>query len=205
LRFLHGAETKGTAGVDSLDGSRAEELPWAGIPSLGSLGVAPDGRRVLVSRREGDATRLYELDLAARTQRRVTSAAGNNYDATWSRDGRQIAYSAATDGTLQLWTQPAEGGEPRQLTFGVERIRHASFSPNGRWIYFQPSHRNVWRVPTAGGRPEQVTRFPESGLFLEEPTLSPDGRALVYSRWNGGSSIWLLRLGSPETPAATKP
>jgi hypothetical protein len=39
---------------------------------------------------------------------------------------------------------------------------------------------------------------------IEEPTLSPDGRALVYSRWNGGASLWLLRLGSPGTPAASK-
>jgi hypothetical protein len=69
----------------------------------------------------------------------------------------------------------------------------------------QPNHRNVWRVPTAGGPLEQVTNFPESGLFLEEPTLSPDGRALVYTRWNGGSSIWLLRLGSPETAVAARP
>jgi hypothetical protein len=43
-----------------------------------------------------------------------------------------------------------------------------------------------------------VTRFPESGLFLEEPTLSPDGRTLAYARWKGGSSLWLLRLGSRE-------
>jgi Tol biopolymer transport system component len=184
----------------SLDGSRSEELPYAGALSSGSLGVSPDGRRMLVNRKDGDELRLYELDLAARTMRRLTTAAGNTYNPLWSRDGRQIAYTASTDGTLQLWTQPAQGGEPRQLTFGVERMLHASFSPDGRWIYVQASHRNIWRVPTAGGALEQVTRFPESGLFLEEPTLSPDGRALVYARWKGGSSLWLLKLGAPKTP-----
>lgn len=189
----------------SLDGSRAEELAAAGTPSLGSLGLSPDGRRVLLSRSEGDEMRLYELDLVARTQRRLATAAGNTYDGAWSRDGRQIAYTATTSGTLQPWTQPAEGGEPRQLTFGVERMRHASFSPDGRWIYVQPSHRNVWRVPTAGGPLELVTRFPESGLFIEEPTLSPDGRALVYARWNGGASLWLLRLGGPGSAAPETP
>jgi Tol biopolymer transport system component len=189
----------------SLDGSRAEELPSEGIASLGALGVSPDGRRLLVPRTEGSEIRLHELDLVTRTERRLATAPGNTYDPIWSRDGQKIAYCASTEGTLQLWTQPAQGGEPRQLTFGVDRMRHASFSPDGRWIYVQPSHRNIWRVPTTGGPLEQVTRFPESGLFLEEPTLAPDGHALVYSRWNGGASIWLLTLGSSEAAIGGKP
>jgi eukaryotic-like serine/threonine-protein kinase len=187
----------------SLDGSRAEEMRWAGEapPALGSMGVSPDGRRVLVELQEGSDVQLHELDLLARTERRVPTTAGNKYDGVWSRDGHHIAYLASTGATLQLWTQPAQGGEPRQLTFGVDRMRHPAFSPDGRWIYVQPSHRNIWRVPMSGGPLEQVTRFPESGLFLEEPTLSPDGRALVYARWTGGSSLWLLKLGSPDTAA----
>jgi hypothetical protein len=28
----------------------------------------------------------------------------------------------------------------------------------------------------------------------EEPTLSPDGRSLAYSRWNGDSALWLLSV-----------
>jgi len=81
-------------------------------------------------------------------------------------------------------------------------MRHPIFSPDGRWLYVQPSHRNVFRLPSGGGTLQQVTRFPESGLFLEEPTLSPDGRWLTYSRSNGGSSLWLMtladeRAGSP--------
>ena len=130
---------------------------------------------------------------------------GNAYDGVRSRDGSQIAYIASKAGTLQLWTQPAEGGEPRQLTFGHERMRHPSFSPDGRWIYVQPSHRNIWRVPAAGGPLEPVTRFLESGLFLEEPALSPDGRTLAYARSKGGSSLWLLSLGSRESAVTATP
>jgi Tol biopolymer transport system component len=181
----------------SLDGSRAEELRWVGeaTPALGSIGVSPDGRGLLVELVEGHEVDLYALDLVGRSKRRLTSTPANTYDGIWSRDGRQIAYIANTAGTLQLWTRPAEGGEARQLTFGRARLRHPSFSPDGRWIYVQPDHRNIWRVPTAGGPLEAVTRFPESGLFLEEPALSPDGRSLAYARWNGGSSLWLLRMG----------
>src|SRR5262249_36642280 len=37
------------------------------------------------------------------------------------------------------------------------------------------------RMPSDGGPLQQVTRFPESGLFIEEPTISPDNRYLVYT------------------------
>jgi WD40-like Beta Propeller Repeat len=51
----------------------------------------------------------------------------------------------------------------------------------------------------ASGGP-RVTHFPESGLFLEEPTISPDGRYFLYCRSNGGASLWVLTLGKSQTP-----
>lgn len=50
-------------------------------------------------------------------------------------------------------------------------------------------------MPAAGGPLQQVTRFPESGLYIDEPTISPDGRILAYTRATGGSSLRLLTLG----------
>ena len=46
-----------------------------------------------------------------------------------------------------------------------------------------------------------LEKFPESGLFIEEPKLSPDGRWLAYCRNNGGSSLWLLELGTTQQTA----
>jgi len=89
---------------------------------------------------------------------------------------------------------PASGGAMQQLTTGFERMRHPFFSRDGKWIYIQPSHRNIYRVRAEGGPLEPVTRFPEGGLFLEEPTISSDGRYLYYCRENGGSSLWLMTL-----------
>jgi Tol biopolymer transport system component len=56
-------------------------------------------------------------------------------------------------------------------------------------------------MPADGGPVQQVTHFLESGLFIEEPTISPDGRYLVYCRNRGGSSLWVLRLGNVQTQA----
>jgi Tol biopolymer transport system component len=67
------------------------------------------------------------------------------------------------------------------MTKGDERVRPMFYSPDGHWIYFQPHHQNIYRMPATGGAPQQVTHFSEPTLFIEEPTISPDGRYLYYS------------------------
>ncbi len=82
----------------------------------------------------------------------------------------------------------------------------APISPSGRWLYFQPDHRNLWRVPgpTQGWReaaPEKITSFPESGLYLEEPQLTADGRRFIYARNTNTADLWLAELtvaGRPD-------
>jgi hypothetical protein len=46
----------------------------------------------------------------------------------------------------------------------------------------------------------KVTDFPESGLFIEDPLISPDGNQLIYSRGKITGDLWLLRFGKPATP-----
>jgi Tol biopolymer transport system component len=124
----------------------------------------------------------------------------DKFDGSWSPDGKWIVFEENDGEKYRLIRMPSEGGEEKLLLSSDERLRHAFVSPDGRWVYVQPSHRNVGRVPAEGGLLEQVTRFPESGLFIEEPTMAPDGSCLVYSRSNGGSSLWLLTLNAGKTP-----
>ena len=143
----------------------------------------------------GAFTQQMLLDLSSRRERQLTTSPSHKYDAGWSPDGRWVAFSANAHGGVNVSRIPASGGREEQLTSGRDRMRHMFYSPDGRWLYFQPNHRNIYRMPASGGARHQVTRFPEtSNLFIEEPTISPDGRYLVYNRGHGGSSIWMLEL-----------
>src|SRR5262249_17884847 len=113
-------------------------------------------------------------------------------------DGSWIAFCESVGRKYTVSRVPAAGGAPKALVSSAERLRHVFMSQDPRWVYFQPSHRNIWRVPAEGGATQQVTHFPESGLFSEEPTIAPDGSYLVYSKSNGGASLWLLSLDDPE-------
>jgi Tol biopolymer transport system component len=187
--------------IVAVDGSRAEEL----IPrtSQGSYTSNPsaDGRKLAYVDRVNGVQQAFVVDLETHRTTQITDTPGDKFDTVFSADGMWIAVTAYKDGALQLFRVSASGGPMRQLTTGGERMRHPFFSPDGRWIYIQPSHRNIYRMPAEGGPLEQVTHFSEAGLFLEEPTLSSDGRYLYYCRENGGAALWLLTLAGrkPES------
>jgi serine/threonine-protein kinase len=185
----------------ALDGSSAEQLlpPREAVSGGFACNFSPDNARLVVTHRVGEFSQLFVLDPATRREQQLTTSPSHKYEASWSPDGRWLAFAASTAGAMQVWRIPAAGGpasEEQQLTTGFERMFHPFYSPDGRWLYVQPSHRNIQRMPADGGPLRPVTHFPESGLFLEEPTISPDGRWLVYNRGKGGSSLWMLTLGT---------
>jgi Tol biopolymer transport system component len=186
--------------ITAADGSEAKEFLKEKTGSSGQA-FSPDGKSLAYSARVGGVQQLYRLEVASGRSRQITGSPGDKFNPTWSPDGGRIAYSSNATGVMEVWAISPDGQGEKQLTSGFERMYHPFYSPDGRWLYVQPSHRNVHRMPAGGGPLEPVTRFPESGLFLEEPTMSPDGRFLAYSRSNGGASLWLLTM---ETGPATK-
>jgi Tol biopolymer transport system component len=184
------------------DGSYAEELlsPPTLLSNADGWPVAPSGRALVYGASVNGHSQLFDFDLSTRRVRQLTFSSDDKLDAVFSPpDGRWLVYASNANGSSQLWRIPASGGQPEPLTKGNDRVRHMFYSPDGRWLYFQPNHLNIYRMPADGGAVQQVTHFRESGLLLEEPTISPDGRYLVYSRSNGGSSLWVLRLGNTHT------
>ena len=60
--------------------------------------------------------------------------------------------------------------DPVLLTPGEGEVEHVSFSDDGRWMLYTSNlgdidRRNLWRVPVAGGSPEQLTRAPGLETF----------------------------------------
>src|SRR5262249_33894841 len=186
----------------AIDGSSMEQLvpPTPTLTGTFPCAFSPDGGHLVYARLAGNHSQLFVLDLASRREQQLTRSESDKYEAAWSPDGRWVAFSANTHGTVQVWRIPVSGGEERQITTGYERILHLFYSPDGHWLYVQPSHRNIYRMPSDGGPLQPVTRFPESGLFLEEPKISSDGHYLVYNRrGHGGSSLWMLTMGASST------
>src|SRR5258706_14034515 len=63
------------------------------------------------------ANNIWIVERAGGSARRVTSFQGQTTNPHFSPDGKWIAFSAEYGGNLDAYVVPAEGGEPRRLTW----------------------------------------------------------------------------------------
>ena len=64
--------------------------------------------------------------------------------------------------------------------FNVNVIRHATTSPDGKWLVFN-AVGYIWKKELPNGTPQRVSNGTD---FEFDPSFSPDGRSLVYVSWN---------------------
>lgn len=102
-----------------------------------------------------------------------------------SPDGTQIVYVVRTSdadadkSVRNLWQVPVGDGVARQLTRGAADSA-PQWSPDGAQLAFvraQNGPGQVWRLPSGGGEPEQLTTLP---LGAGMPVWSPDGTRIAF-------------------------
>ena len=157
------------------DGANPRQL----VERAGNMAWTGDSRGIVYFS-YGDR-QLYLYDIGAGTSRQITNEPMIAVLVAVSFDSKQVVFMSLESGNVDLKVIPIEGGESRKIVATPRQDYHPFFSPTGKWLYFEPDHKNVFRVPgpAQGWRaaePEKVTDYPESGLFLDDPQLSADGR-----------------------------
>lgn len=112
---------------------------------------------------------------------------GDAVQPNWSPHGDRIAFwSQNAGGSSNIFTMPAEGGQPELVTNDVSANWNPVWSPDGRYVYFASDRggaMNLWRVridESSGnvlGSPEPLTA-PAS--HIQHLSFSRDGRHLAY-------------------------
>ena len=106
-----------------------------------------------------------------------------------SPDGKSVAFTVTRSDigknlpVTNVWTIPAAGGDPQQLTFGEQGFNgDVRWSPDGRYLYFISTRvdkkRQIFRLAVNGGEAEQVTTVPTG---VEAFVLSPDGKTIAIT------------------------
>jgi Tol biopolymer transport system component len=123
---------------------------------------SPDGTRVVfASRREGASDLYINTVGGAETEQLLLENDQNKSPTDWSRDGRYILYTSASD----IWALPTEGdGEPFVVIESQFADIDGLLSPDGRWLAYASNESGQMEV--------YVTSFPAPGRKWQ---VSKDG------------------------------
>ncbi len=112
-----------------------------------------------------------------------TSAPGELFsNASFSPDGKLIAFSSTRSGSKNIWVTQASSGEPIQVTNDASSNKDPIWSPKGDEIAFSSQKGNggdgrstltgVWRVSALGGTPRSVGPIADGSFELRRWTES---------------------------------
>jgi dipeptidyl aminopeptidase/acylaminoacyl peptidase len=128
------------------------------------------------------------------------------YGATWSPDGRRIAFLTDITGVPQAWEIPVEGGWPEQLTFHEERVSSILYSPKEDRLLFSMDaggneRSQLFALDGFTGAEQDLTRAPDAIHYFGG--FSPDGERISYTatRRNGTDfDVFVQALGDSDEP-----
>jgi Tol biopolymer transport system component len=225
--------------VMNADGSGRRPLP---MPPLGSPRFeawapawSPDGNRIAFTRRVWPAwtdhtgrstvcclgrSAIYVLDLVHRGLRRVSMPAGNEEVpayATWSPNGRRLAYLAPASGLappcIGLHVSNADGTSDHVLAaasrspdapHGCVPIWTPAWSPDGHWIAFARSTNaggiDLYLISRDGRHLHRLTHQPN--FINGSPTWSADGKRIAFS-FGPPEPLWQTRTRRTRTDPRT--
>jgi len=113
--------------------------------------------------------------------------------ATWSPDGKTVAFISNLSGRNNLWLVPSDGGWPNQLTISDQRQTSPTWSPDGKWIAYASDYDGdeQWDIFLVSPKTGQVVNITNTREIAEEdPVWSPDGRYLAYTVKPKTSSVF---------------
>ncbi len=176
--------------------------------------ISPDGNHLAFVRRVRAKSVLFVYDLRTGEMRPLFDGLNRDQQETWAifgiypnfdwtPDGKSIVFWAKGKiwridvASKQLTEIPFEAESTQSIAkavrfkqdvapaeFQAKMIRHATTSPDGKWVVFNAVGQ-LWKqqlLPTRREKAERLTG--DNGWFEFFPSFSPDGKSVVYVTWN---------------------
>src|SRR5450631_3473931 len=119
----------------------------------------------------------------------------------FSPDGSWIAFTGQYDGNLDAYVMPAEGGEPRRLTWHPAPDVVVGWTPDSKKVlFFSPREAyadfdRLYTVPVEGGWPQVLPMW-----RAENAWFSPDAKRIAYVPNLKWQTSWKRYKGGQTTP-----
>lgn len=132
---------------------------------------------------------------------RITFDDGLQIGATWSPDGRFLAYASNRAGKFDIWLQQVSGGNPVQVTHRPGNNWQPDWSPDGKLLVYRSEEGDggLFVVPAVGGDGQER----KISNFGYDPQWSPEGTRILFqaTRFAPDNDFYIVGLdGGPPQP-----
>lgn len=186
-------------GGDAKEGAVLSSTQQDSAPSL-----SPDGKFFAFQSLRSGTQEVWIASVSGDSLRQLTTVDGPlTGSPAWSHKGDRILFDSRPDGHSHIFSVPAAGGHPVQLTFGSVNDIVPRWSIDDQTVFFRSNRGGrwqIWKVSAHGGEPQPVTT--DDGIVPQE---SPDGKWLYYTRGDE-SGLWRVPIsGGDETMVLPQP
>jgi Tol biopolymer transport system component len=141
-----------------------------------------------------DTTKLWTIILEDGSVRRLTSDLGLDMYASYSPDGKEIAFMTVREGNPEIYVLTVDGREVN-LTNNPTLDMVPDWSPDGTKILFmsdrEEGNKEIYVYDLEGDSVENLTKHPAND---SDPAWSPDGSMIAFvSDRDGNVEIYVMR------------
>ena len=164
--------------------------------------VSPDGTLIAFTSNRGVGHGVYLMPLAGESVSDPAVRLVRGWDPAFSPDGRHLAVVRRdADGSTSIWVVNRKGDQRARLTKGPGGWQGGpSYSPDGARIAYS-SDGAIWLMRSDGSRQRPITD-PKFNADAR-PAFSPNGRQVVFQRWNYARYFNIVRKPARRTSHAT--
>jgi serine/threonine protein kinase/Tol biopolymer transport system component len=186
-----------------------QKMPVAGfLVGSPSFSWLPDNRHIVVSlvTDENTPSHLWIADTASNDLTPLTTGPSRELFPVASPDGKSILYDQDASHYDVVSVSVEDGTEKTLITTGHHEVMAAWSAKQAKlaWVTNRSGPEEIWvRWPDGSDRPlVTAADFPAgTNRGFVNPSLSPDGDRIIYSRWDraGAGYLWISSLagGAP--------
>jgi TolB protein len=153
---------------------------------------SPDGSKVALTLSKDGNAEIYVIGASnGRIIKRITNNKAIDTSPAWSPDGSQLAFVSDRNGGPQIFVVSSNGGAARQVSFNGSYNTTPTWSPKAGKQILAYTTRDGGRydIVTLDLTNKAMTRITQNEGSNEEPSFSPDGRAIAFARTGQGIFI----------------